>query len=222
MKSLGQTIPVWLFVYALATAPSAAAAVCVGDCNGDREVTIDELVTMVNIALGTQPVAGCLAGDANNDGEVTIEEIVTGVNHALSGCPPSEACTEAIATIALSFDLNQVPNLAGLTLDLTYPAQLVSLPAAEQLAERLLDVSDAGGFFDAQVVSGNGSAEPTLRVSYLTPGQIQPGPLLEVTFDCISTTPPAETQFPCVVRQASDGGGFNVQGVTCQVVLDVE
>lgn len=219
MKRLGQAIAASLILSALAA--GSATAICVGDCNSDGQVTIDELVTMVNIALGTQPVATCSAGDANRDGEVTIDEIVTGVNHALSGCPPSEACTRAIATVALTFDPNQVPSLAGVTFELTFPGQLVRLPV-DELAERVVDVSDANGFFDAQIVSAGGSGQPAIRASYLTLEQIQPGPLLEVTFDCRATTSPAETDFPCFVRQASDGGGFDVEGVSCEVILDLE
>ena len=60
---------------------------CVGDCGGDRMVTVDELLTMVNIALNTAPVAACEAGDSNQDGEITIDEILTAVNNALGSCP---------------------------------------------------------------------------------------------------------------------------------------
>jgi hypothetical protein len=41
---------------------------------------------MVNIALGSRPVADCLAGDENGDGEITIDEIIKAVNNALAGC----------------------------------------------------------------------------------------------------------------------------------------
>jgi hypothetical protein len=59
---------------------------CTGDCNNDRSVTIDELLTMVNIALGNAGAATCTAGDANHDGLVTIDEILAAVNNALNGC----------------------------------------------------------------------------------------------------------------------------------------
>jgi hypothetical protein len=49
-------------------------------------VTVDELLLMVNIALGNANVESCPAGDVNGDGEVTIDEILRGVNAALSGC----------------------------------------------------------------------------------------------------------------------------------------
>jgi hypothetical protein len=59
---------------------------CVGDCNGDGTVTLDDILTMVNIALGNTLVTTCEAGDANRDGEITVDEILTAVNNALNGC----------------------------------------------------------------------------------------------------------------------------------------
>jgi uncharacterized delta-60 repeat protein len=64
-----------------------AQAACIGDCNGDGSVTVDELLTMVNIVLGTTDVSACNAGDTNGDGEVTIDEILAAVNVALTSCP---------------------------------------------------------------------------------------------------------------------------------------
>jgi VCBS repeat protein/FG-GAP repeat protein len=65
---------------------TGAGQVCGGDCNGDGEVTVNELITMVNIALGNANVSTCLAGDADGSGEITINEIVAAVNNALNGC----------------------------------------------------------------------------------------------------------------------------------------
>jgi hypothetical protein len=68
----------------------------VGDCNGDLEVTVDELVLGVNIALGQADLAQCLAFDANRDGSVTVDELIQGVNNALFGCffvPPTPTAT---------------------------------------------------------------------------------------------------------------------------------
>jgi hypothetical protein len=59
---------------------------CPGDCGGDGQVTIDELITMVNIALGTKPVSECSVGDTSGDGDITIDEIIQAVNRALNGC----------------------------------------------------------------------------------------------------------------------------------------
>jgi cysteine-rich repeat protein len=59
---------------------------CVGDCAGDGDVTIDELLTMVNIALGNSALSECQAGDARGDRAITIDEIIAAVNVALNGC----------------------------------------------------------------------------------------------------------------------------------------
>ncbi|MFQ5666681.1 MAG: hypothetical protein ACE5I7_09645, partial [Candidatus Binatia bacterium] len=72
---------------ALGALPATSGAVCVGDCDSSGNVTVNELVTMVNIALGSVPAANCAAGDANRDGQITINEIVQAVSSALNGCP---------------------------------------------------------------------------------------------------------------------------------------
>jgi len=61
------------------------ATPCVGACGGGQ-VTIDEILTMVNIALGNADVGACTAGDANADGQITVDEILTAVRNALNGC----------------------------------------------------------------------------------------------------------------------------------------
>jgi len=59
---------------------------CLGDCDNSGMVTVDELLTMVNIALGNADESTCDAGDANHDDQITIDEILTAVNNALNGC----------------------------------------------------------------------------------------------------------------------------------------
>jgi len=68
--------------------PTVTRGPCIGDCNGDHQVAVNELIQMVNIALGNADVSTCLAGDPNVDGQITVNEIVAGVNNALNGCPP--------------------------------------------------------------------------------------------------------------------------------------
>jgi hypothetical protein len=64
---------------------------CAGDCDSDGSVTVDELVTMVNIALEQLPPSRCSNGDANNDGRITVNELVGAVNSALSDCADSSS-----------------------------------------------------------------------------------------------------------------------------------
>ena len=49
-------------------------------------MTVDELVTAVNVALGALPVDRCSALDSSGDGEVGVDELVAAVNSALTGC----------------------------------------------------------------------------------------------------------------------------------------
>jgi len=56
---------------------------CAGDCNGSGEVSIPEIVTLVNALLGTADPASCPAGDRNHDGRITVNEVVAA---ALVGC----------------------------------------------------------------------------------------------------------------------------------------
>jgi YD repeat-containing protein len=66
--------------------PTRTPGGCAGDCNGDGEVTIDELVGLVNTSLGDAPLT-CPSDDLNGDGEIEIDELLVAVNNALVGCP---------------------------------------------------------------------------------------------------------------------------------------
>lgn len=67
--------------------PTATPTVCAGDCNGDGTVTINDILAMVNVALGRLDVAACPPGDVNHDGSITIAEIVLALTNAFQGCP---------------------------------------------------------------------------------------------------------------------------------------
>jgi hypothetical protein len=74
-------------LFALSWPQAMAQSACVGDCNNSNDVTVDELLSLVNIALGNADVSTCLPGDANHDDQITIDEILTAVGNALNGCP---------------------------------------------------------------------------------------------------------------------------------------
>jgi Tol biopolymer transport system component len=69
-----------------ATIGVQASPSCVGDCNANGVVTIDELVRGVNISLGNLAVASCPAFDTSGNGQVTIDELIRAVNALLVGC----------------------------------------------------------------------------------------------------------------------------------------
>jgi hypothetical protein len=50
--------------------PSAASGMCVGDCNGDMKVTVNEVIAGPNIALGSTELSMCPAFDKNGDSGV--------------------------------------------------------------------------------------------------------------------------------------------------------
>lgn len=64
----------------------APPPLCGGSCNGDAEVSIDELITLVTIALGTADPSTCTDGVPAGT-PVDIAFLVGAVGHALNGCP---------------------------------------------------------------------------------------------------------------------------------------
>ena len=69
------------------TATSGPIA-CVGDCDENNVVVVNELVTGVNIALDRAEVTACPDFDVDDSGSVTVNELVSGVNALLRGCVP--------------------------------------------------------------------------------------------------------------------------------------
>jgi len=60
---------------------------CLGDCDGSGIVSVDEILTMVNIATGDISIAVCPAADPLRSGMVSVAEVLGAVQNALSGCP---------------------------------------------------------------------------------------------------------------------------------------
>ena len=58
---------------------------CAGDCDGGSTVTVDEVITLVNLALGTVQPPAC-PGGIPNGAEVNVALIIRAVNNALNGC----------------------------------------------------------------------------------------------------------------------------------------
>jgi cytochrome c peroxidase len=60
--------------------------VCPGDCDLDGIVSVDELVTNVDISLGSGSLALCWVTDIDGNGTVDVAELVNSLNAALYGC----------------------------------------------------------------------------------------------------------------------------------------
>lgn len=100
-------------------------AQCVGDCNGDGAVSINELVTAVNVALGSRSIDDCPNADGNQDGSVGINELIRAVNNALNGCevvePTATATPQASATATSTETATATPTATGPTPTPTEP-----------------------------------------------------------------------------------------------------
>ncbi len=106
--------------------PSAAQSACVGDCSDTGMVSISNLITGVNIALGSQPVSACEAF-ADAGGAVTISQLIQGVNNALNGCPVSGLQARRVTSAPSGIDdplwdgiAPLAPNLATMVSGLLY------------------------------------------------------------------------------------------------------
>ena len=80
----------------LCLAAPLRAQTCVGDCAGDGQVTIDDLISGIAIALGSIPLSSCAQMDPNADGAVGIDELVRAVGAALDGCPADATSTPTL------------------------------------------------------------------------------------------------------------------------------
>ena len=95
---VGVLVGVFGVLVCMTPVAAAATPACVGDCDGSGDVTVNKLITMVNIALGAASLSDCTAGDADGDGEIAINEIIAAVNNALGGCPtPVPTATPTLA-----------------------------------------------------------------------------------------------------------------------------
>jgi RHS repeat-associated protein len=104
----------------LVIAPRSAGGICIGDCNSSSDVTVDELITGVNIALGALALDQCEAFESNTDGVVTVDELITAVNNALVGCTPEPTKTPTPPLVTVP------PSTATPTVTLIAPATLTS------------------------------------------------------------------------------------------------
>jgi hypothetical protein len=59
---------------------------CSGDCDGNGEVDVGDLVRVLKIALGQSDLSSCSSADRDSDQRVSVAEAVSAVNHAIRGC----------------------------------------------------------------------------------------------------------------------------------------
>ena len=147
----------------------AAALACVGDCNGDGAVSIDELVRGVGIALGTGDLSGCPAFDTSDDGAVSIDELIAAVNAALAGCPATtptvtatatEAATEATAADTATPTATPGDGSIGIADAVARDGDGIAVHLGERITTEGVVTVDAGAFANSKlkVFAQNGGA----------------------------------------------------------------
>ncbi len=61
---------------------------CIGDCDASGTVTVNEIIALVDITLGTEPPPACASGIPDG-AEVDVTLIVRAVDNALTSCAPT-------------------------------------------------------------------------------------------------------------------------------------
>lgn len=84
---------------------------CPGDCDGNGEVNVAEVLTSVSVALGEIEIAACFRADHDESEAIEVDEILRGVRAALEGCPASELFESFAAS-----PRRRAPSLHGLPL----------------------------------------------------------------------------------------------------------
>ncbi len=115
---------VWLGVLmsTLLVADAHATRACIGDCNGDGQVAIGDLIIGVRITLGQAALSECPAFDEDMNGIVTIAELVQAVAAALEGCPATPVPRSSATPTATQNDTATPAESSTATVPLTATA----------------------------------------------------------------------------------------------------
>lgn len=148
----------------------AASAQCPGDCGGDGQVRVEDMVLGVRIALGEVGIDACPSFDTNHDGVVSIDELVRAAGALLNGCPmaPTPTATDtptpSPSASATSTETPQatptIPIVAGAWREA--PLAITESSCLPVFNDFLSDQFSERGACDQEVVS---TGETTVRVT---------------------------------------------------------
>lgn len=142
--------------------PPITDYVCPGDCNRDRTVMINEVVTGVNIALDRAGVDTCIQADVDRDGSVHVNELVASVNSILRGCP--ELGTRRFSLDPTTSSFTAVLNVGlfpstGMTGFIELKA---GVPSAEGVA--FLDITDSSDYLSVLIPASTGGVDTVICI----------------------------------------------------------
>jgi hypothetical protein len=173
--------PLLVLITALCANVAPARVDCPGDCSGDGVVSVAELLTGVNIALGSTALESCPSFDRDGDGDVGVAELLTAVNAVLGECAPAASPTATpTATVA-----NQPPTTATPFVYRGFAEQPIALPLGVEDPDGGALQCRAEGLLEGMTLDDD-------RVLRWTPSDDQLGPYV-VPFSCADDAqPPAE------------------------------
>ncbi len=117
---------------------------CVGDCDADGRVSINELVVGAGVALGQQSLTACVAFDSSRDAEVVVAELIQGVRSALEGCSPLPLLFGDVR----SWCVGQTPDWVALV-DLNGDTVADVVTVNRESADATVRLGDGAGGFEA-------------------------------------------------------------------------
>lgn len=142
-------------VFLDAPARGATVPVCVGDCDGDGTVRVNEIVLVVDTLLGSVPAGACLSPTCE-DGSIAC--VVQAVDNALNGCTAPTPTPAA----SITYDL-VIGNLGRFIPDRAPAVQLLSGTFQAGITRReggdqitLTRIDFRGGSLEPIVVTGSG------------------------------------------------------------------
>jgi hypothetical protein len=89
-------------IFSLLLTAASPAAGCIGDCDGDGRVRVDEVVAWVDIGLGRLPMTACTMLDGDAKGGISISDLVEAVSALLYGCPGTPTATPTLTATSTS------------------------------------------------------------------------------------------------------------------------
>ena len=191
-----------VLLFALGASPALGGGPprCVGDCDGNGAVQIDELILVRNIRAGA-PVASCSDADFDADGSVSATEALQALDSALGPCAPDPAEPPAPpqpVSINAGFAVSVPGGVARLTVSLNANAHAVA-----GIQNYLFYTPQAPVASDAGIPRCNVNAKLVAKAAF--------------AFGPAGCDPSSDCDRVIAFVESASGGGLSAELYTCMV-----